>query len=427
MKGRMSSAEILLKDLKDNLILALGCTEPIAIALASCKAAEVLGENVTRLTLDLSGNIIKNARSVSIPNAEGMKGIEAAAALGVVGGDSSKQLEVLSHIGTENVREARALIPHITVNLERACPEVYVAATAFGEHHQALVKIADAHTNICHIEKDGEVLLKADLQTYEDNADTAKTSIRDIYDFATTVDLTSIPDITALLDKEISCNYDIACCGMKENYGANVGKTILASQNPDDVNVLVKAYAAAGSDARMGGCSMPVMINSGSGNQGMTVSVPVIVYAKHQGIDAERLYRALILSNLLAIHQKKFIGKLSAFCGVVSAAAASGAAIGYLQGMPFEKIADIITATVATTGGMVCDGAKASCASKISMAVDNSLLAVEMAKRGHRLEAGDGIVCENIDDTITNVGRMAKKGMKGTDQEIIHMMIGKDE
>ncbi|MDO5755523.1 MAG: L-serine ammonia-lyase, iron-sulfur-dependent, subunit alpha [Tissierellia bacterium] len=414
--------ETLIHDLESNLIMALGCTEPIAIALTAAKAREVLGTMPERMVLTLSGNIIKNARSVTVPNSGGMKGIEAAASLGVIGGKPEKQLEVLADIKEEQWDRAKEFQKNIQLKLGENCPDVYVEALAISGKEKALVKLAHEHNNICHIEKNGEILCSENLEASKD-FENPDCSIRDIYQFVEEIDLKKHPHIIELLDRQMKCNREIAHRGMEENYGANVGKTILSYQDPTDVKVLAKAYAAAGSDARMGGCPLPVVINSGSGNQGVTVSVPVMVYGEMAGVDKDKLYRALLLSNLLAIHQKKFIGKLSAFCGVVSAAASSGAAIGYLMDFDFDQIAQIITTTIATTGGMVCDGAKASCATKISMAVENAILATEMVRRGNTLESGDGIVDVDVDHTIYNIGRMAKKGMKSTDREILEIMI----
>lgn len=409
---------------------ALGCTEPIAIALAAAKAREVLGELPEKATILCSGNIIKNAKSVIVPNAEGLHGIEIAASLGILGGDSSKGLKVLENITHEMILEAKKLIfeNKIKVQFVEGIEGLYIVANLVKDKDQAIVELKDDHSSFYSIQKDGEYLLVPPENEGEKNStdsDLEILSIGSILEFADTVDLNENKELTTLLDMQIEYNTAIAEEGLAKEYGSSIGKTLLEYNDENVLKIKARAMTAAGSDARMGGCSKPVMINSGSGNQGMTVSIPVIVYAKELKKEKEDLYRALILSNLIGIYQKRYIGKLSAFCGVVTAAAASGAGIGYLLGFTKEKIEKIIINTVATTGGMVCDGAKPSCASKISLAVENAISAVQMADKGVSFSSGEGIVGESADETIKNIGQMAKLGMRTTDVEILNIMLSK--
>lgn len=410
---------------------ALGCTEPIAIALAAAKAREILGELPEKATLVCSGNIIKNAKSVIVPNSEGLHGIEIAAALGILGGDSSKGLKVLEEVSHDNILKAKEFISEnrIQVQFVEGIEGLYIMANLIKDNNQTIVELKDDHSHFYSIQKNGEYLLAPPVTKSENksNNDLKILTVDSILHFAKTINLEENKDLTDLLDQQIEYNIAIAEEGIKEDYGASIGKTLLEYNDNNVLKVKARAMTAAGSDARMGGCSKPVMINSGSGNQGMTVSIPVIVYAESLNKSREDLYRALILSNLIGIYQKQYIGKLSAFCGVVTAAAASGAGIGYLLGFTEEQIEKVIINTVATTGGMVCDGAKPSCASKISLAVENAISAVHMADKGITFSSGEGIVGQNADETIQNIGQMAKLGMRNTDIEILNIMLAKHD
>lgn len=418
--------EILLRE----VIPALGCTEPIAIALASAKAREILGEIPDKATILCSGNIIKNVKSVIVPNAHGLHGVEIAVALGILGGDSDKGLNVLDDIQRENIDEAKKMIAEnkIHVQFVEGIEGLYIVAKLRKGSHSSIVELKDDHSKFYSIQKDEEYLLpppKMEQIENTGNKDLEFLSLHKILEFAEKINLAGNKDLTEILDKQIEYNMAIAEEGIKENYGASIGKTLLEYNDNHVLKVKARAMTAAGSDARMGGCSKPVMINSGSGNQGMTVSIPIITYARELNLGQDKLYRALILSNLIGIYQKQYIGKLSAFCGVVTAAAASGAGIGYLLGFSEEQIEKVIINTVATIGGMVCDGAKSSCASKISLAVENAISAVQMAEKNIAFSSGEGIVGENADETIANIGQMAKMGMRSTDVEILNIMLEK--
>ena len=408
--------------LKEELVPALGCTEPIAIAYASAKAKEVLGEFPDKITVECSGNIIKNVMGVTVPTTNNLKGIEVSAILGVVGGNASKKLEVLTEVKEEDIEKTKELanqgiceVKHIK-NVEN----LYINVILKGKEHVSSVTISNGHTNIVKIMKDGILLLDNNTESAkESKIDKSNLNIKNIYEFANTADISILKDV---LDKQIEYNTKIAAEGLKNKYGANVGESLLKHYGKD-VKVLAKAYAAAGSDARMSGCTLPVVINSGSGNQGITVSIPLIIYAKHLNSDSEKLYRALILSNLIAIHQKTGLGKLSAYCGAVSAACGAGAGIAYLHDEDFEVITKTITNTIANVSGIVCDGAKPSCAAKIASSVDAAIMGYYMAIDGNTFVSGEGLVKEDIEDTIDSICKMGKDGMRETDIEIINLMI----
>lgn len=408
------------------LIPALGCTEPIAIAYAAATAAKILGSVPKRIQVKCSGNIIKNVKSVIVPNSGGMKGIEASAVLGAIAGDASQKLEVLVGINEQQINQCKQLIREgiCQVALLDSPITLHIIVTVQNDEHNVMVEIKESHLNICTIQKDQVTLFSNEQDQASPCAQTAQQHINidEIIEFARNCD---IQDIQTVLDKQISCNSKIAEEGLKNNYGACVGKTLLELEG-DTIKTRAKAFAAAGSDARMSGCDLPVVINSGSGNQGLTVSMPVIEYAKELKVDQDTLYRALVLSNLIALYQKKHIGKLSAYCGVVCAATGSGAAITFLKGGTDQQIKDTIVNTLGTTSGIICDGAKPSCAAKIATSVDAAILSHEMAMRHRVLLAGDGIVKQDADDTINAVGRLACKGMLKTDQEILQIMLDKD-
>lgn len=412
-----------IKILKKELVPAMGCTEPIAVAYAGAVARRELGALPERMVVRCSGNIIKNVKGVVVPTTGDMKGIETSAVLGVLAGDAERRLEVLSAVKPEDVARTRELLREgiCRVELAEGVENLYINFTVEKGSDRVTVTIADTHTNIVKIQKNDEIVFEAktEAQEIKKAIEENRFSVESIYDFAQTV---KVEDVAGILDPQIRLNMRIATEGMEHLYGANVGKSLLKHYG-EDIKVLAKAYAAAGSDARMSGCEMPVVINSGSGNQGITVSVPVIVYAKFLKVSDEKMYRALVLSNLLAIHLKTGIGKLSAYCGAVSAACGCGAAISYLHGAPFSVIADTITNILANVSGIVCDGAKPSCAAKIASSVDAAILGHSMAMDGTAFGAGEGIVKEDIEETIHSIWRLGKEGMKDTDVEILNIMI----
>jgi L-cysteine desulfidase len=409
--------------LKNELVPALGCTEPIAIAYAAAKAREVLGCFPEHVEMRCSGNIIKNVKGVTVPNSDGLKGIDAAAILGIVGGDASRELEVLESVKQEDIEKTKELIASgfCSCTLQEDVENLYIVATVKTAEHQAEVTIINRHTYITQIVKDGEILYEADScgEASGECGDKALLNVKDILEFADTANLDDVRDV---LKRQIELNSAIADEGLIHPYGAQIGRTLLQVYG-DDVKIRAKARAAAGSDARMGGCSLPVVINSGSGNQGMTVSLPVIEFAKALFCSEEQLYRALIVSNLVAIHQKKYIGSLSAYCGAVSAACGSGAAITYLYGGDYEEISATIVNTIGNVGGIVCDGAKASCAAKIASAVDAAILGHFLGHKHRWFQPGEGIVQKDVEGTIKSMGYIGRVGMKDTDKQILNIMI----
>ena len=410
--------------LRRELIPAMGCTEPIAIAYGAAKARAALGALPDQITVAASGNIIKNVKSVIVPNTDGRKGIEVAAAIGALAGDASAGLEVIAHVRPESRATLGQYLADTQIHVRAAqSPHVLdITISVQKGLDTAAVQIVNEHTNIVRITRNDKVLFEKEII---DTADTGKPdydcmTIEDIYDFAMTADLSDVQDI---LDRQIACNTAIADEGLKNNYGANIGRTLLKAYGTD-IHIRARARAAAGSDARMNGCELPVVINSGSGNQGMTVSLPVIEYAKELQSSPEQLYRALLLSNLVTLHEKEGIGRLSAYCGAVSAGAGAGAGIAWLCGGDYEAVIHTIVNALAITSGIVCDGAKASCAAKISAAVDAGILGFEMYRNGQQFYGGDGLVLKGVENTIRNISRLGRVGMKETDKEIINMMIG---
>lgn len=411
-----------LRILKNELVPALGCTEPIAIAYAAAKAREVLGEFPDHVEMVCSGNIIKNVKGVIVPNSGGLKGIDAAAALGIVGGDASRELEVLEGVTEADIEKTKNLIAagFCSCSLQEGVENLYIVAKVTKGAHNAEVTIINRHTLITRIVKDGDVLYEHQVSEQSpDYVDKSLLNVKDILAFASEVNL---EDIREAIGRQIALNTAISEEGMKNPYGAEVGRTLVDIYG-DDVKTRARAYAAAGSDARMGGCSMPVVINSGSGNQGMTVSLPVIEYAKELQASEEKLYRALVVSNLIAIHQKKYIGSLSAYCGAVSAACGAGAGITWLCGGGEEEIGLTIINTIGNVGGIVCDGAKSSCAAKIAASVDAALLAHYMAMKHRSFQPGEGLVRGDVEGTIRSLGYVGRVGMKSTDTEILNIMI----
>lgn len=409
--------------LKEELIPAMGCTEPIAIAYAGAIAREHLGCLPERVEIEVSGNIIKNVKSVIVPNTGGLRGIEVAAAAGIVAGDAAKELKVFSEVSTEAVAVIHKFLEStpITVNFSDSKKIFDIMITVYGNGHSAYVRICEFHTNIVEIREDDKYVLQKDIAV-EDSlgfTDRGFMNVQEIIEFA---DTARIEDVKDILDLQIECNVNISEEGLAGDYGANIGKVLLKTYGTDDVKIRAKAKAAAGSDARMNGCEMPVVINSGSGNQGITASIPVIEYAKELGVSDEKRYRALLVSNLITIHLKSGIGRLSAYCGAVSAGCASGAGIAYLYGGGVDEVSHTIVNSLAITSGIICDGAKASCAAKIATAIDAGILGYHMYKEGQQFYGGDGIVSKGVENTIKNVGQLAKEGMATTDQEILKIM-----
>lgn len=410
--------------LKEELKPAMGCTEPIALAYAAALAREYLGEIPDKILAQISGSIIKNVKSVIIPNTEYSKGMKTAIAIGTVAGDSKKELEVISTVSKDQIQEMKHFLNKTSIKIEhlKSNHPFDMIITMYKEQNYSKVHIVNHHTNIVLIEKNSEILFEKETDTTGISSpcvDKTLLNIKDIWDFIHSVDLKTLKQI---IKPQIDCNMAIAEEGIKNNYGSNIGKLLL-NNNKHDVRTKIKAMAAAASDARMNGCALPVVINSGSGNQGITVSVPVIVYAKEHDCPEEYLYRALALSNLIAIHQKSSIGTLSAYCGAVSAGAGSGAAIAYLNGGTLKDIEHTITNTLAITSGIVCDGAKSSCAAKIAVSVDTGILGYDMCKSGQSFANGEGLISNGIEETIKNIGRLGSSGMKSTNDEIIDMIL----
>lgn len=411
--------------LKEELVPAMGCTEPIAIAYAASVARDTLGTVPSEVILSVSGNIIKNVKSVIVPNTGNLKGISAAAAAGIVAGCSQAKLEVISKVSPEQIEQIRQFLSTVPCEIipidEGHIFDIGIRLKA-SNGHTSYVRIVDFHTNIVTVEKDGEILptqMVDCTQITNTLTDRSHMSIEGIVEFADCVDL---DDIRVTIQKQIDCNMAIAQEGLRTPYGANVGKTLLKVYG-QDVKIKARALAAAGSDARMNGCEMPVVINSGSGNQGMTASIPVIVYAQEYHISEEKLYRALVVSNLCTIHLKTGIGRLSAYCGAISAGCGCGAGIAYLLGGGYREVAHTLVNSLAIVSGIVCDGAKSSCAGKIASAVDAGILGYHMFLEGNQFVDGDGIVKKGVENTIRNVGRLAHDGMAETDKKIIELMV----
>ena len=410
--------------LEEELVPAMGCTEPIAIAYAGAVARKTLGELPERLRIYVSGNIIKNVKSVIVPHTGGMRGIPAALCAGVAEGDPDAMLEVISNVTEEGIANIAGYLKNTTIEVIASSSDYIfdIDVTAYGPSGDCRVRIIDHHTNIVLIEKNGEVLYSKTQTGETKNTETDRSvlNVKDIVDFADTVD---VEDVRAVLERQIAYNTAISEEGMRGRYGANIGKVILRTYG-DNIKIRAKAKAAAGSDARMNGCELPVVINSGSGNQGITASVPVIEFAKELRVTEEKMLRALTLSNLITIHLKTGIGTLSAYCGAVSAGCGSGCGIAYLHGGDYEVISHTIVNSLAIVSGIICDGAKASCAAKIASAVDAGILGYEMYIQGQEFCGGDGIVTKGVENTIVNVGNLARNGMLETDKEIIRIMTG---
>lgn len=408
--------------LRVELLPALGCTEPIALAYAAATAREVLGKDPDKVIIKVSGSMIKNVKSVIVPNTGNMKGLDAAAAAGIVAGKAQLKLEVLSQITEKQINQIKEFIKKTTfeiVHIEEGHVFDIVVILSSGTDCSE-VRISDYHTNIVYIEKNGKRIFDGQEQSNEERkSNYSFLTVKGIWNFAKTCELNDVRD---LIISQIDCNKKISEEGLAKEYGANVGKNIL-NNNPKSVRFRAIAKAAAASDARMNGCEMPVIINSGSGNQGLTCSLPVIEYADEYSKDEESLIRALVFSNLISIHIKSGIGTLSAYCGAVSAATAAVSGIMFLMGEEYELIAHMITNSLVTTSGIVCDGAKASCASKIATSLFMALLAYDMVRNNDYFENGDGLVGKDIEKTIENIGRLGNIGMSQTNTEILDIMI----
>ena len=424
MNKEDSLYSIYVQILKEELVMAMGCTEPIAISYACAKATQVLDHLPDRIVVKASGSIIKNVKSVIVPHTNGLKGIEVAAAAGALYGDADAKLEVLSSATREQIEELPEYVQNTNITVQHIEQghvfdlEIHV----YYEQEHASVRIVDTHMNIVQIEKNWQVIFEDKTTSLELKADHSALIMKQIWDFSQTVD---IDDVKEILDRQITCNMAIANEGIHNSYGANIGHVIL-NMDSDCVKTKAKAYAAAGSDARMNGCELPVVINSGSGNQGITCCVPVVVYAKELDCTQEQLYRALVLSNLTAIYIKTGIGTLSAFCGAVSAGAAAGAGIAYLHNGTYKEIQHTIVNALAILSGTICDGAKASCAAKIASSIDAGIMGYYMYKNKQQFYAGDGIVAHSVDETIQNIGTLGSQGMLQTNDKIIEMMISCD-
>lgn len=423
--------------LKEELVPAMGCTEPIAIAYAAAKAREILGTMPDQITVQVSNNIIKNVKSVVVPNTNGMKGIEAAAAAGIAAGRSELQLEVISHVTEEQKAEMKQLMESVPITVEAIDYGIIFDIVIRLKHGEesSVVRISQYHTNIVYVEKNGAVILDltgadavADSSESNGSAEAGLTNkgllnLKDILEFADTCQL---EDVKPVLDVQIQYNTQISEEGLLGDYGANIGSTYLKFYGYGIRNRAI-AKAAAGSDARMSGCELPVVINSGSGNQGITVSVPVIEYAKELSVPKEKLYRALVVSNLTAVHEKTGIGRLSAYCGAVSAGCAAGCGIAYLQGGDYHALSHTLVNSLAIVSGIICDGAKSSCAAKIASSVEAGILGFDMYQNGQQFRRGEGIVNNGVEATIRNVSQLGREGMRETDKEIVKIMMAEEK
>lgn len=410
--------------LKSELIMALGCTEPISIALAAAKAREVLGVIPCKIEVMCSGNIIKNVKGVTVPNTNGMKGVEAATAIGTVAGDSCLGLEVLSKVTDEDIKAAKDLLEKdiITISLKEGVENLDIEIVAEDDNENTVdVEIKNKHTNIVKVTKNDEIIHIDNCYTHTpeyENYD--ELSVKDIFEYANNVDLGEVKD---LLEKQITLNSEISDEGLTGKWGVAMGKILM--DEDESIRTKAKARAAAGSDARMSGCSLPVVINAGSGNQGITCTMPLVVFANEKNYDRETLYRGLLITNLTALHIKRFIGRLSAFCGVTSAGVAAGAGICYMETKDLDLIEKTIGNALMIASGMICDGAKPSCAAKIATAVDAGISGYYLAKNNRNFEPGDGLLKDNIEETIRSIGYVAKEGMKETDIIVLNTMIQK--
>ena len=412
------------KILNKELIPALGCTEPIAIAYAAAKAREVLGKFPEQVVSTCSGNIVKNVKGVVVPATGGLRGIEAATLIGAVGGDPARELEVLTSVTDEDRAKVRELLEkkicHVKLSESKAKLHIIVEMTAGAD--SALVEIMHTHTNIIRIEKNGQVLYSQKAGDEEDDDDENIYQLLNLDDIVTFANEVKLEDVADLLKRQVEYNSKIAEVGLTETYGANVGMTLVENYGKS-FEVMARALPAAGSDARMGGCELPVVINSGSGNQGMTVSLPVVALAKEMGASEEQLLRALCVSNLTAAYEKRDIGRLSAYCGAISAGAAAGAGMMYLKGGSVAEIGNVVLCTIGNVGGVLCDGAKSSCAAKIASAVDAALLAIHLTEKQRTFGSGEGLVKDTLAETVAAISTVAREGMQVTDDVILDVMV----
>ncbi len=412
--------------LKSELVPALGCTEPIAIAFTAAKARELLGENVASVVVQCSSNIIKNAKSVYVPRTNGLKGIAAAALIGIYGGDASLGLEVLSTVTDESIQEVNHILDSgicDVVQLESQNNLDIIVELEGISGHTSSARVTGEHTNLTQLIKNGQIIFSKDFSALADEDDSNSLhdiSFHDLFEYAQTVDL---KEVEAIITRQIDYNTRISAEGIEKDYGINAGSTALSLLG-DTVDGRAVAMPAAGSDARMGGSELPVIINSGSGNQGLTASLPIVEYAKSLGTSKDTLYRALVLSNLVAIYQRSKIGRLSAYCGVVNAAAGASAGLTYLRNGEEQQIGYAVEYVLGTLSGMICDGAKASCASKIASSVQCALMGSKLSLRDHHFLSGDGIIKSSTGETIDNVAKLGREGMQETDKLILKIMLG---
>ncbi len=419
------------KILNQELLTALGCTEPICIAYCSAEMRKALGAEPEKISVRCSGNLVKNAKGATVPNSGGLKGIAASAILGAVGGKPEKKLELLTEVTPEQIARTKALLAAEICEvklLEHEEDKLQVIISGSAGGHTAEAELKHTHTNICRVLRDGVTLYENKSDTEQDHSEIdrlcAELTVRRIIDYAENVDLNGADSPRSIIEHQMACNSQISGEGLKNDWGASVGRILLAQDK--SLRIRAAAAAAAGSDARMSGCELPVVINSGSGNQGITVTMPVIQYAAEWKKTHDETVRALLISNLVAIHIKAAYGRLSAFCGAVSAATGSSAAITWLAGGSYEQICAAITNTLATISGMVCDGAKPSCASKIASAVETAITGYNMAMHREQFCGGDGLVKDDIEQTIRSIGRMASEGMVATDRKILELMLAKE-
>ena len=414
-----------IKLLKDELIPVNGCTEPVSIAYAASLARKYLGELPTKIEIFASRSIIKNVKAVVVPNTNGLRGVKAAVAIGVVGGNSDKHLLCISEVKKEQIKDIKDFLNNVPITVNMADSKLIfdIEIRMFSKANSVIVRIVDNHDNVVFVKKNDEIIIEKQIEGIEkvEISDKSILTVENIYDFVTNVDIEKVNDI---IEKQIDCNLTIAEEGLKNPYGANIGKTLLSMGEPN-LMTKAKAWAAAGSDARMSGCNMPVVINSGSGNQGMTCTIPVVIYADELKVPYEKKIRAVLLSNLLTLHVKEGIGLLSAYCGAIAAGCCAGAAIAYLYGHGIEGISETLVNSIAISSGIICDGAKSSCAAKIALAVESGIFGYHMYINGNNFKSGEGIVNKGVENTIKNVGKLASEGMIETDKQIINIMLEK--
>ena len=409
--------------LEEELRPAMGCTEPIALAYAGARGRELLGGEPERVEIAVSGNIIKNVKSVIVPNTGGLRGIAAAVCAGVVAGDASRELEVIASVTSAQQADLRRFLREAEVQIRPSdSPLIFdIDLRMYRGEDTVRVRIVNHHTNVVHLSKNGETFLDLPVEESSEDRLTDKSilSMERIVAFGEAADP---EDLRPLVGRQIQYNMDIAQAGLSGNWGANIGSVILKRQG-DSLQKRASAYAAAGSDARMSGCEMPVIILSGSGNQGITASVPVAVVAQELGSSEAELLKAVAVSDLVTIHQKTGIGRLSAYCGAISAGCGAGAGIAWLQGGRLHALAHTVVNAIAILSGTICDGAKPSCAAKIAAAVDAGILGYDMYLENQQFYGGDGIITKGVDKTVFNVGILAREGMRQTDKTILQIML----